>query len=222
MSAGRRVSVENTSCYLRLPPTVKDVSYGLVRLNAATRQWHAAVDDSWLELLRPTVTVTDYLGQLVRTYGLVAPFESACRYTPGLARLVDMRRLHRAGLIAQDLLALDLTPAQVSSVPTCPAITMFATTGEALGWLYVIERITLLADGLVRHVHYTLPQVADATLYLETFASQATDYWQTFGRIVDRANEDPGVARELERAACDAFEIAHRWVRTSTDARSSA
>jgi heme oxygenase len=211
---------ENTSCYLRVPPTVKDVSSGLVRLNAATRQWHAAVDDSWLELLRPTVTVADYLAQLVRTYGLVAPFESASRYTPGLARLVEIGRLQRAGLIAQDLLALDLSYSQVSSIPTCPAITMFATMNEALGWLYVIERTTLLADGLVRHVHHALPQVTDATRYLETFSTHA-DYWQTFGRILDRATTDPGIARDIERAACEAFEIAHGWVRTPTDARSA-
>jgi heme oxygenase len=201
---------------------VKDVSSGLVRLNAATRQWHAAVDDSWLELLRPTVTVADYLGQLVRTYGLVAPFESACKYTSGLARIIDMRRLQRAGLIAQDLLALDLTPSQVASVPTCPAITMFATIGEALGWLYVIERTTLLADGLVRHVHHTLPQVIDATRYLETFATQGAEYWQTFGRIVESASTDASVAREIERAACEAFAIAHDWVGTPADARSTA
>lgn len=61
---------------------VEEISSGLVRLNLATRQWHASVDDGWLSLLRPTVTVAEYVGQLVRTYGLVAPFESACRYTP--------------------------------------------------------------------------------------------------------------------------------------------
>jgi heme oxygenase len=206
---------------LRLAATVKEASSGLVRLNAATRQWHAAVDDSWLDLLRPAVTVTDYLAQLVRTYGLVAPFESACMYTPGLAHVVDMRRLVRAGLIAQDLLALDLTPSQVASVPTCPAITMFATVGEALGWLYVIERTTLLADGLVRHVRHTLPQVANATRYLETFSVQGTDYWQSFESLVDRASADAGVASEIESAACEAFEVAHGWVRTPTEARST-
>jgi heme oxygenase len=189
---------------------VKDVSSGLVRLNAATRQWHATVDDSWLELLRPTVTVADYLAQLVRTYGLIAPFESACKYTPALAQLVDKGRLMRAGLIAQDLLALDLTPSQVASIPTCPEITVFGSAGEAIGWLYVIERTTLLADGLLRHIHDTLPHAAEATRYLETFSTQGTEYWQSFARIVERASTDD-VANDVERAACAAFEIAHGW-----------
>jgi heme oxygenase len=187
-----------------------DVSSGLVRLNAATRQWHATVDDSWLELLRPTVTVADYLAQLVRTYGLIAPFESACKYTPALAQLVDKGRLMRAGLIAQDLLALDLTPSQVASIPTCPEITVFGSAGEAIGWLYVIERTTLLADGLLRHVNDVLPQAVEATRYLATFSTQGTEYWQSFARIVDRASTDD-VANDIERAACSAFEIAHGW-----------
>jgi len=192
----------------------------LVRLNAATRRWHATVDDSWLDLLRPTVTVTEYLSQLVRTYGLIAPFESACKYTPSLARFVDRVRISRAGLIAQDLLALDLTPSQVASIPTCPAITVFCSAGEAVGWLYVIERTTLLADGLLRHIHDTLPQVSEATRYLETFSTQGTEYWQSFARIVDRANAD-GLASEIEGAACDAFEVAHGWFRNSNDVRNA-
>ncbi|HUS27711.1 MAG TPA: biliverdin-producing heme oxygenase [Kofleriaceae bacterium] len=198
---------------------MKDVSTALVRLNAATRQWHSAVDDSWLELLRPTVTVTDYLAQLVRTYGLVAPFESACKYTPGLARVVvDLRRVGRAGLIAQDLLELDLTPSQVASIATCPEITMFATTREALGWLYVVERTTLLADGLLRHVRSSLPQVVNATRYLEAFSNDMS-YWSRFGRVIDDATVEPGAAAEIERAACEAFEAAHSWFRMSADAR---
>ena len=84
-------------------------------LNASTRQFHAEVDEPWLGLLRPDVGLSDYLSVLVRTYGLSRPFESACKYTPGLGQLIDLRHLTRAGLIAQDLIALGLTPAQVSS-----------------------------------------------------------------------------------------------------------
>ena len=96
---------------------MQEVSSSLVRLNFVTRQWHAAVDEGWLDLMRPSVSVPEYRNQLVRTYGLVAPFESACRYTPGLARLVDYGQLNRAGLIAHDLLALNLSPTQLANVP---------------------------------------------------------------------------------------------------------
>ena len=184
-----------------------------MRLNLATRQWHAAVDDGWLDLLRPTLTVVEYLNQLVRTYGLVAPFESACRYTPGLARLLDYGQLNRAGLIAHDLLALNMSASQLANVPICPAITVFNTVAEALGWLYVVERTTLLADGLTRHIHHMLPQIANATTYLDTFAKRSGEHWLHFGREIDRALADPEVARETEAAACRAFLSAQAWFR---------
>lgn len=190
-----------------------EVSSGLVRLNLATRQWHAAVDDGWLDLLRPTVGVADYLAQLVRTYGLVAPFESACRYTPGLARLVDHGQLNRAGLIAHDLLALDVSASQLANVPICPSITVFNSVAEALGWLYVVERTTLLADGLVGHVHHMLPQVANATTYLEAFATRSGEQWQQFGREIDQALADPDIASQTVIAACRAFRLAQAWFR---------
>ncbi|HSN27992.1 MAG TPA: hypothetical protein VLT45_17000, partial [Kofleriaceae bacterium] len=88
---------------------MQSVSGLLTKLNLATRHLHADVDDPWLDLLRGDVTLADYSSQLVRTYGLIAPFESACKYTPGVARMLDYRQLLRAGLIARDLLALGLT-----------------------------------------------------------------------------------------------------------------
>ena len=203
----------NESCFLPAGAQVQHVSSGLVRLNLATRQWHADVDDGWLNLLRPTVSVADYLSQLVRTYGLVAPFESACRYTPGLAKLVDYGQLNRAGLIAHDLLALNVSPSHLANVPICPSITVFNTVAEALGWLYVIERTTLLADGLLGHVHHMLPQVAGATAYLEAFAKRSSEQWLQFGRELDRALSDPQIARETELAACRAFRVAQTWIR---------
>ena len=95
----------------------------LMKLNMSTRQWHAPVDEPWLQLLRPTVSRAAYLTQLLRVYGLVAPFESACKYTPHVDRSLDLRLLSRAGHIAQDLLALGLTANQVATIPQCAATT---------------------------------------------------------------------------------------------------
>ena len=78
---------------------VPDAGSIISRLNASTRHFHADVDDPWLALLSPTVGLSDYLGVLIRMYGLLAPFESACKYTPGLARLVDIRQQTRAGFV---------------------------------------------------------------------------------------------------------------------------
>ncbi len=189
-----------------------DVGGLLSQLNASTRQFHADVDEPWLGLLRPDVAPSDYLSVLVRTYGLVAPFESACKYTPGLGELIDLRQLTRAGLIAQDLIALGLAPAQVSAIETCPAITMFMTLHEALGWLYVIERSTLLQDGVRRHLQRRVPQVERASSFL---ASYDDGHWSMFGQVIEAMGTNAEVMQEIISASHRAFEVARGWLKNA-------
>jgi len=194
----------------------------LMRLNMATRHWHADVDEPWLDLLRPNVNLADYLAQLVRMYGFVAPFESACKYTPNLSRVLDFRQLMRAGLIAQDLLNLGITPSQVATVPQCHDITTFSHVPEALGWLYVVERATLLHDGIRRHLLTHLPEVANACTYLSIFDGRVNDHWETFGRLLDRAGAKPEHANQIHAAAHAGFETAKQWFRGGNDVRRSS
>jgi len=185
----------------------------LSRLNTSTRQFHAEVDEPWLGLLRPDVGISDYLAVLVRTYGLVAPFESACKYTPGFSDVIDLRQLMRAGLIAQDLLVLGLKPSDVSSIATCPSITMFTSLHEALGWLYVIERSTLLQEGVRRHLVRHVPQVERASSFL---ASYDEGDWSIFSRVINKVGTDIKALHEITTASLDAFEVASRWLRFAT------
>jgi heme oxygenase len=191
------------------------VSGLLLSLNATTRHWHADVDEPWLDLLRPAVTRADYLAQLVRTYGFVAPFESACKYTPGLDRVLDFRQLTRAGMIAQDLLALGLTPSQVASVPQCCSITTYRGVPEALGWLYVVERSTLLHDGIRRHLVKKMPDLEHASAYLAATGGSAGEQWAQFGRLVDRVGATRAAAEEILDAAQDAFAAVGEWFRVA-------
>ncbi|NVB85017.1 MAG: biliverdin-producing heme oxygenase [Kofleriaceae bacterium] len=192
---------------------MEEVSSLLVRLNLATRQYHADVDEPWLALLRPSVGIADYVATLIRTYGLVAPFESACKYTPGLLELLDFRQHMRAGLIAQDLLALGVTPLQVATIETCPTISIFPTVANALGWLYVMERSTLLHDGIRRHLQRDLWQLDRACAYLRACGAHVGDRWAAFGRLLDRVGRDPTTANEIVHASRDAFGICGRWSR---------
>jgi heme oxygenase len=192
----------------------------LFRLSVATRQWHADVDDPWLELLRPNVAVSDYLGQLVRLYGLVGPFESALRYTPGIDTFVDVRQHSRAGLLAKDLLSLGLSASQVASVPACSAITTYRNPAEAIGWLYVVERSTLLQDGIRRHLLQQLPQIECACAYLTTYDRRPGEHWQQFGHLLERVGSTEALAEEVIAATTAGFDAARHWLRPRRDLRS--
>jgi len=192
-----------------------------MRLNLATRQHHADVDEPWLALLQPDVALSDYLAVMVRTYGLLAPFESACRYTTGIPRIIDTRYLQRAGLIAQDLIALGLSPMQVAIIPTCPELTIFRSVAEALGWFYVVERSTLLQDGIRRYLIQRLAHVESATSFLAAYEGRAGEHWVHLGRMLDQAGTDPVVAAEVIASATSAFSTCREWLRAAThDSRS--
>src|SRR6185503_16636101 len=110
----------------------------LARLDMETLEQHAGVDGHWLDLMSSAVTREQYKSLLMRIYGFEAPIESALAYTPHLV-VADRRERTRSGLVVQDLLALGITPSNITRLPQCAAVASFADPGEALGWKYVIE-----------------------------------------------------------------------------------
>jgi heme oxygenase len=188
----------------------------LLRLNVATAAHHSALDAPWLELQQPTVTAGDYLHLLVHTYGLIAPFEGACRYTRGLEAYVDPSRLGRAGLLAQDLLALGLTPAQVASIEQCPAISTFRSPSEAIGWLYVLERSRPLHQGIKHALLCHVTGIDSAMTYLSSGTGHVGHHWATLGRIVEHAGATLEAAEDIVSAARDASEVCLAWYRHPT------
>ena len=186
----------------------------LMQLNQATRRWHAGADEPWLELLRSDVTRRDYVGQLVRMYGFEAPLEGACAYTPQLSRVIEMRQLTRAGLIAQDLLALGVSAGTLAAAPQCRSITTFKDVPAALGWLYVVERSTLHHDQVRRHLLRRVGSVENACGYLSMF-ERTPDHWQRFGRTLDRVATTPEVTSQIIEAAHAGFACMQQWFRTA-------
>lgn len=190
---------------------MQEVSALLVKLGLETRRLHADVDEPWLDLLRPVTSRAEYAAQLVRTYGIVAPYESACRYTPNLSRLLPS--LTNAGLIAQDLLGLGLAPSQVANVPQSHEITPFRGIAEALGWHYAIERACPLHEAVYHQLIARMPELAGASAYVARIDGHVGDTWQAFGRTLDRVGARTEVADEIIAAAIAALEVMRRWYR---------
>lgn len=185
----------------------------LVRLNLETRSFHAAADAGWRDLMTPDVSKLQYIEQLVRVYGFEGPLEAAFAYTPNLDLVLDVHERFRAGFIAQDLIALGVRPAEVSRLPQC-SIAPFASPLEALGWMYVVERWTLLFDDVRRYLGVRLPLAKDACVYLSAGEGAISLRWQQLGHQLDRAARRPGMADEIIAGANAAFRTWLDWSHT--------
>jgi heme oxygenase len=182
----------------------------LSRLEHESRFAHADADAVWRELLARDVTVGRYMQLLVRVYGLEAPIEAALAYTPDIGRLVDLRARVRSGLIASDLLALQLTAAQIAVLPQC-MLGPFADAAEALGWIYVLERATTLHDTVRRHVVSCAPALANATTYLSACNGARPSRWRELVRALDQHARPLLVQARVLAGARDAFRRTLEW-----------
>jgi heme oxygenase len=201
----------------------------LMRLDLETRPHHAAVEAAWRDLLVDDVSDADYAAQLARVYGFEGPLEAALAYTPDITPIIEVKRRMCAGLLAQDLLALDLPPAQIANLPGI-AIAPFVDVADALGWMYVLERATPLHGVVREHLIAMLPRLRGATSYLSACETSIGSRWLELGAALDRVAERPGaVARtaptcggadgdaevtavdRIVLAAFDAFRCAIDW-----------
>lgn len=183
---------------------------GLLRLNLETRSFHDAADEGWLALTRPTVTRSDYMRRLVTTYGFEAPLEAALAYTPNLKLFVELRQRSRAGLIAQDLLALGLRANEISDLPQC-LIAPFSGPIEALGWMYVTERATLQHERVRTHLLSRLPFAHDSVAYLSAYDGVVSARWSELGHVLDRAIRSPAHMDNVIAAARAGFRRLIDW-----------
>lgn len=203
-----------------VPCVVQRLSRTLIQLNIATRLHHASADAPWLDLMVPTIGKTQYVKHLIKVYGFEASLEAAFRYTPGLSTLVDLRTRTRSGLLAQDLMRLGLGPARIAELPQ--RFAMFAGAGEALGWMYVIERSTLLHGGVRRQLTLRVPDISNAMSYLSAYDGVAGRRWSDFGCALETVAHSPSAAAQIVRAANHGFCAMRDWFRDGETLRSVA
>jgi heme oxygenase len=182
------------------------------RLDEETRDLHADVDAYWLDLMASGVTKDTYRAHLVRVYGFEAPFESALAYTPHLI-IPDRRDRTRSGLIAQDLLALGVTPSRITALPQCAEIGPFEDPAEALGWKYVAERPTQLHSAIKRNVVARVADSTNALAYLSAYDGVAAARWLQLGSLLDMVAARPGAQERIFDGAKTAFKIMNAWFR---------
>jgi heme oxygenase len=146
----------------------------LIRLALETKSHHASADADRLTLLEDDVpTAERYRTFLETVYGFEASYERALIQTPGLEpRLV--RECSRLVLLERDLRALGTT--NLDALPR-PVIAAFRDEAHALGWIYAVERNTLLHGLVRRHLWRALPSTLDrAGSYLGAYPTPGARY----------------------------------------------
>jgi heme oxygenase len=183
----------------------------LTLLNMETRGDHSLADAPWLQLMDLDVTRTRYLEHLVAIYGFEAPIEAGLALTPRINARLQLRQRSRSGLIVQDLLALGMSPSKIARLPQCSVTVPFRDPAEALGWMYVIERATLLHDAVRRYLEGRLPRGIGSFEYLSAYDGVAGARWQEFGCVLDEVATAPQAVEHVVAATRTAFRYLRQW-----------
>jgi len=183
----------------------------LALLDRETREFHAEADRGWHRLLRDDrVTRDEYVHQLIVTYAFELPFELACSHTPGLAQTIDLRGRSRSTLITQDLLALGCSMDEVKAIRYC-ALAPFQDAAEALAWMYVVERPTLVHAQIREELRSRFVDLWRATTYLSAFEGNASKRRTELGIALDRLCVSDRVRKRVIEAAHAGFQALIEW-----------
>ncbi|MDB4955188.1 MAG: Heme oxygenase-like protein [Myxococcales bacterium] len=173
-------------------------------LDDETRAHHVRADADRLALLTPSVLRIDYLAYLAKLYAFEAPIETALLRTPGLDGVIPLKSRTASILLATDLLALGLRLPKLDRVER--AMTPYASIGQALGALYVIERGRRLHGTIRRHLIAQLPkEMRAAGSYLSAHEARAFANWRELGTVLDRFASGSGIAQQVLAGAHDTF-----------------
>lgn len=172
-------------------------------LATATHPYHALADGDRLAIL-DTPSIARYRMSLARVYCFEAPFEAALVATDGLP--CELLHAH----LRTHVLAADLAAAGIDAREIPPARALrFDSSAEALGWMWVVHRNTLLHGQLRRELARTLPQAA--TTYFAIHEGRAGGVMRRLGEALDVAAHRPSIAEAIVAAAVEAFRVQRLW-----------
>jgi heme oxygenase len=188
-------------------------SWMLVRLELETRAHTAGADSDRMVLLEDT-SPSRYRQFLCRTLGFEEAFEDK------LARMHDLDpRIERlrsvTGRLRSDLRAIGVTDPQIEHVQRC-TIPMLKSAPQAMGWIYVLERNSLVHGLIRRHIGTRLKhEYAVASSYLGLHDGKPGTRYRELGVVLDAiARASPYAPGAIVQAAHEAFRMQRLWYAT--------
>ena len=180
----------------------------LVRLALDTRAQHPQADEDRLEALNIR-THEGYCAFLVRVYG----FEAAVEHALGRLEDIDpliVRSGMRALRLQRDLTALGMSAEAIEKLQLSQHIHL-RSWSQAFGWLFVLERQSLLSGLIRRHLLRAIgPHIEPATSYLASYGESPGTRFRQFGIAVS-AHASRNAPGPIIRAANEAFRSQRQW-----------
>jgi heme oxygenase len=185
-------------------------SWMLVRLELETR-CHTGNADSDRLVLLDDPSPTRYRQYLSRTLGFEESFEDKLARMQDLDPVIERLR-GMTGKLRADLRALGMTDPQIDHLPRC-SIPLLKSAPQALGWIYVLERNSLVHGLIRRHLAPRLPREHSvATTYLATHDGKTGTRYRELGVVLDNvARVSPYAPGAIVSAAHEAFRIQRQW-----------
>ena len=185
----------------------------LRRLRVETRAHQCVADADALALVATRPTREAYRDFLVKLYGFEAPLEQLLAIVPELHEWLDLRAHRKSGLLAADLVELEVAHERVSALPRCE-IAPFTSACEALGWVYVLERNVTTQQLLHRYLARAAPHLVFAGSYLSAHDRRGTDPWRRLGDAMEHfPSRTPEAELQLVAATRWAYDSLHLWLR---------
>lgn len=170
-----------------------------------------------MSVMSECLTADDYIAFLTRLYGFEAPVEIALLLTPELDGWIDLRGRTHGRLLRADLAALGIL--ETLHLPRCAGIGPFDGVAGALGWLYVVERNTLVHGLIERQLRQRLPALKGASSYLVAQSRSTGARLRELGDAMDRCARHLREADKIVQTARVAFRCQHRWFQRIPDLR---
>lgn len=180
----------------------------LARLGAESETLLDIVDDELIgTLIEPTRSAYRYT--LARIYGFEAPVGTVLLQIQNFDANFARARI-RAGRLAADLLALTITPHEQGLLARRHTVPVIRSAGEALGWLYVLERVAQRIAPLARHLYDRLPtEVVAAGSYLQSAHEPSL---LGLGDALDLLARTSAMADRIAAGANAGFRSLHAWL----------
>ena len=184
------------------------------KLRATTAHLHKALEEGpySVKLLSDDVTMADYRIYLAKLYGFLLPFEDIV--LPGLEKqFPQLGGLHKAPLIAQDLLALEFDVNKIPLMASADIGSLYPKPYSSLGGLYVLEGSTLGGMVIYKHLQKTIGSMEGKASYFTVYGAHTGSKWMQFLQQFSFIAEARGAEDEVIDGAVQTFKALKDWMK---------